>query len=64
MDITLTIFAQALAFAGLIWIVATKIWPPLLQAIEERQQRSLKVWLRPIAVRRIWRRRRKRSTKH
>ncbi len=24
MDITLTIFAQALAFAGLIWIVATK----------------------------------------
>lgn len=64
MDITLTIFAQALAFAGLIWIVATKIWPPLLQAIEERQQRSLKVWLRPIVVRRIWRRRRKRSTKH
>ncbi|WAW87740.1 F0F1 ATP synthase subunit B [Xanthomonas citri pv. malvacearum] len=39
MDITLTIFAQALAFAGLIWIVATKIWPPLLQAIEERQQK-------------------------
>ena len=33
MDITLTIFAQALAFAGLIWIVATKIWPPLLQAM-------------------------------
>ena len=39
MDITLTIFAQALAFAGLIWIVATKIWPPLLKAIEERQQK-------------------------
>lgn len=50
MDITLTIFAQALAFAGLIWIVATKIWPPLLQAIEERQQRLLKVWLRPTVV--------------
>ncbi len=64
MDITLTIFAQALAFAGLIWIVATKIWPPLLQAIEERQQRSLKVWLRPIGVRRIWRRHRKRSMKY
>ena len=39
MEITFTIFAQALAFAGLIWIVATKIWPPLLRAIEERQQR-------------------------
>ncbi|HHW4680081.1 MAG TPA: F0F1 ATP synthase subunit B [Xylella taiwanensis] len=39
MDITFTIFAQALAFAGLIWIVATKIWPPLIQAIEERQQK-------------------------
>ncbi|AXI82956.1 F0F1 ATP synthase subunit B [Xylella taiwanensis] len=39
MDITFTIFAQALAFAGLIWIVATKIWPPLIQIIEERQQK-------------------------
>src|SRR5438105_4649416 len=28
-----------LAFAGLIWIIATKIWPPLLAAIEERQQK-------------------------
>ncbi|HHW4678205.1 MAG TPA: F0F1 ATP synthase subunit B [Xylella sp.] len=39
MDITFTIFAQALAFAGLIWVVATKIWPPLIHAIEERQQK-------------------------
>lgn len=39
MEITFTIFAQALAFAGLIWIVATKIWPPMLHAIEERQRR-------------------------
>lgn len=39
MNIGLTLFAQALAFAGLIWIVATKIWPPLLKAIEERQQK-------------------------
>jgi F-type H+-transporting ATPase subunit b len=39
MNIGLTLFAQALAFAGLIWIVATKIWPPLMQAIEERQQK-------------------------
>lgn len=39
MNIGLTLFAQALAFAGLIWIIATKIWPPLLRAIEERQQK-------------------------
>ena len=39
MNIHLTLFAQALAFAGLIWIIATKIWPPLLKAIEERQQK-------------------------
>ncbi len=39
MNIGLTLFAQALAFAGLIWIVATKIWPPLLNAIEERQRK-------------------------
>jgi F-type H+-transporting ATPase subunit b len=39
MNIGLTLFAQALAFAALIWIVATKIWPPLMKAIEERQQK-------------------------
>lgn len=39
MNIGLTLIAQALAFAGLIWIIATKIWPPLLSAIEERQQK-------------------------
>jgi F-type H+-transporting ATPase subunit b len=39
MNIGLTLFAQALAFASLIWIIATKIWPPLLNAIEERQQK-------------------------
>jgi F-type H+-transporting ATPase subunit b len=39
MNIGLTLFAQALAFAGLIWIIATKIWPPLLAAIEERQRK-------------------------
>lgn len=37
MNIGFTLIAQALAFAGLIWIIATKIWPPLLAAIEERQ---------------------------
>jgi F-type H+-transporting ATPase subunit b len=39
MNIGLTLIAQALAFAGLIWIIATKIWPPLLNAIEERQKK-------------------------
>lgn len=39
MNIGLTLFAQMLAFAGLIWLVATKIWPPLLAAIEERQKK-------------------------
>ncbi|MHC9084356.1 F0F1 ATP synthase subunit B [Luteimonas sp. RIT-PG2_3] len=39
MSIGLTLFAQALAFAALIWLIASKIWPPLLKAIEERQQK-------------------------
>ncbi len=39
MNINLTLIAQALAFAGLIWLIATKIWPPLLKAIEERQKK-------------------------
>jgi len=39
MNINLTLIAQALAFAALIWLIASKIWPPLLKAIEERQQK-------------------------
>ncbi|PBJ81688.1 F0F1 ATP synthase subunit B [Lysobacteraceae bacterium NML93-0399] len=39
MNIGLTLIAQAIAFAALIWIIATKIWPPLLNAIEERQKK-------------------------
>ena len=39
MNIGLTLIAQAIAFAALIWLVATFIWPPLLKAIEERQQK-------------------------
>ncbi len=39
MNINLTLFAQGLAFAALIWIIATRIWPPLLNAIEERQKK-------------------------
>jgi F-type H+-transporting ATPase subunit b len=39
MNLNLTLIAQALAFAVLIWLIATKVWPPLLKAIEERQQK-------------------------
>jgi len=39
MSLTFTLFAQALAFAAFVWIIATKIWPPLLSAIEARQQK-------------------------
>ncbi|PJK08693.1 F0F1 ATP synthase subunit B [Lysobacteraceae bacterium NML95-0200] len=39
MSINLTLLAQAIAFAGLILLIATKIWPPLLAAIEERQKK-------------------------
>ncbi|MBX3727514.1 MAG: F0F1 ATP synthase subunit B [Xanthomonadales bacterium] len=39
MNLNLTLIAQALAFAGLIWLIATKVWPPLLNAIEERQKK-------------------------
>ena len=33
MNLNLTLIAQALAFAALIWLIASKIWPPLLAAI-------------------------------
>ena len=39
MNINLTLIAQALSFAALIWLIATFVWPPLLKAIEERQQK-------------------------
>ena len=39
MNLNLTLLAQALAFASLIWLIARFIWPPLLNAIEERQKK-------------------------
>ncbi|MBK7144037.1 MAG: F0F1 ATP synthase subunit B [Xanthomonadales bacterium] len=39
MNINLTLFAQALMFAAFIWVIATLIWPPLSNAIEERQKK-------------------------
>ena len=39
MDIGITLLGQALAFAILIGFTVKFIWPPLLNAIEERQKR-------------------------
>jgi F-type H+-transporting ATPase subunit b len=38
MNINLTLFAQALTFAILIWFTVKFVWPPLLAAIETRQK--------------------------
>ena len=39
MDIGMTLLGQALSFALLIFFTAKFIWPPLMAAIEERQQK-------------------------
>lgn len=38
MNINLTLVAQAIAFAILIWFTVKFVWPPLLIAIEKRQK--------------------------
>ena len=38
MDINLTLFMQAAAFAAFIWFTAKFVWPPLMRAIETRQK--------------------------
>jgi F-type H+-transporting ATPase subunit b len=38
MNITLTLIAQAVAFALFIWFTVKFIWPPLMRAIEQRQK--------------------------
>jgi F-type H+-transporting ATPase subunit b len=38
MNINLTLFAQAISFAILIWFTMKFVWPPLLAAIEARQK--------------------------
>jgi F-type H+-transporting ATPase subunit b len=38
MNLTLTIVAQAVAFALFIWFTLKFVWPPLLRAIETRQK--------------------------
>jgi F-type H+-transporting ATPase subunit b len=38
MNINLTLIAQAVSFAALIWFTVRFIWPPLMRAIEARQK--------------------------
>lgn len=38
MNINLTLLAQALSFAILIWFTVKFIWPPLMHAVETRQK--------------------------
>jgi F-type H+-transporting ATPase subunit b len=38
MNINLTLFMQAAAFAAFIWFTAKFVWPPLMRAIGERQK--------------------------
>lgn len=39
MEIGMTLLGQALSFAILIWFTVKFIWPPLMAAIEQRQQK-------------------------
>lgn len=39
MDINITLFGEMLTFAILVWVMMKYIWPPLMQVIQERQQK-------------------------
>ena len=39
MDINATLLGQMLTFALLVWVTMKYIWPPILHALEERQQK-------------------------
>lgn len=39
MDINATLIGQTIAFAVFVWFCMKYVWPPLLAAIEERQQK-------------------------
>ena len=39
MDINATLFGQMLTFALLVWFTMKYVWPPVLHALEERQQK-------------------------
>ena len=39
MNINFTLISQAVAFAIFIWFTVRFVWPPLMRAVDERQQR-------------------------
>ncbi len=39
MNINLTLLGEMLTFAVLVWVMMKYIWPPLMKALEERQQK-------------------------
>ncbi|HXG29606.1 MAG TPA: F0F1 ATP synthase subunit B [Nevskiales bacterium] len=39
MDINVTLFAQAVVFIALIWFTKAFVWPPVINALQERQKR-------------------------
>jgi len=39
MNINLTLLAQALVFALLIWFTAKFVWPPILRAMDARRKK-------------------------
>ena len=39
MNINLTLFGEMLTFAILVWVIMKYIWPPLMKAIQDRQEK-------------------------
>ena len=39
MNINLTLIIQMIVFALLVWFTMSRIWPPLMRAVEERQRK-------------------------
>lgn len=39
MDINVTLFGEMITFSILVWVMMRYIWPPLMKAIQERQQK-------------------------
>lgn len=39
MNINLTLIIQMIVFALLVWVTMSRIWPPLMRAVEERQKK-------------------------
>lgn len=39
MSINATLFGQMITFAALVWFTMTYVWPPLMQALEERKKK-------------------------